>query len=327
MSDALLSIRNLRIGFRASNSHLPAVAGVSYEVRPAEIIGIAGESGSGKSVTNLSILRLLPSPPCEITGGEILFEGRDLLKATDKELRSVRGGPIGMVFQDPMNSLHPLLRISAQMMELTQQHLGLSKSEAKKQAVEMLTKVGIPDAARVAEGYAHQLSGGMRQRVMIAMALSTGPKLLIADEPTTALDVTIQALILDLIRKLRDETGMAVILTTHDLAVLSGIADRVVVMYAGRVFETGTARDVFREPKNPYTRALLHSIPGEPHEGSGAREKLFQIPGLPPVLAELPTSQCPFAARCSEAIDKCREALPPFQEVAPGHFSFCWRNV
>jgi oligopeptide transport system ATP-binding protein len=327
MSDALLSIRDLRIGFRSSNGHLPAVAGVSYDVRPGEILGIAGESGSGKSVTNLSILRLLPSPPCEIMGGEIVFEGRDLLKASDKELRSVRGGRVAMVFQDPMNSLHPLLRISAQMTELTQLHLGLSKAEAKKQCVEMLARVGIPDAARVAEGYAHQLSGGMRQRVMIAMALSTGPKLLIADEPTTALDVTIQALILDLIRKLRDETGMAVILTTHDLAALAGIADRVVVMYAGRVFETGTARQVFREPKNPYTRALLRSIPGEPHEAGGAREKLFQIPGLPPTLAELPVSQCPFVARCPEAVDQCRQEFPPFQEVAPGHSSLCWRNT
>lgn len=327
MNEPLLSIRNLTVSFQTRHGHSPAVAGVSYDVRPGEIIGIAGESGSGKSVTNLSILRLLPSPPCEITGGEILFEGRDLLKASESELRDVRGSSIAVIFQDPMNSLHPLLRITTQMTELTQLHLGLSRADARKHALTALATVGIPDVERVANGYPHQLSGGMRQRVMIAMALSTSPKLLIADEPTTALDVTIQAVILDLIRRRRDETGASVILTTHDLGVLAGVADRVVVMYAGRVFETAPASELFCQPANPYTRALLRSIPNDEPGGHGAREKLFQIPGLPPMLGELPPSQCPFAGRCSEVTSQCREGFPPFQEVTPGHFSLCWRTA
>jgi oligopeptide/dipeptide ABC transporter ATP-binding protein len=326
MSDALLSIRDLRVGFRTQRGHSPAVAGVSFDVRPGETVGIVGESGSGKSVTNLSVLRLIPSPPCEISGGEIRFEGRDLLKASERELRDLRGGKIAMIFQDPMSSLHPLLRISTQMMELTRLHLGLDKRAAKDHAVQMLAKAGIPDAARVADGYPHQLSGGMRQRVMTAMALSTGPKLLIADEPTTALDVTIQALILDLIRRLRDETGAAVLFTTHDLGVIAGMADRVVVMYAGRVFETAPAGELFRTPRNPYTRALLRSIPDLARNGSGGREKLFQIPGLPPVLAEMKANECPFAARCPEVEARCREGAPPFEQVGAEHYSLCWRT-
>jgi oligopeptide transport system ATP-binding protein len=327
MSSALLSIRNLAVGFRGRHGLAPAVADVSYEVQPGEIVGVAGESGSGKSVTNLSILRLLPSPPCEITGGEIVFEGRDLLKATRKELRDVRGGSISVIFQDPMNSLHPLLRIRTQVAEVIQLHLGVTRGEARRRVLAALATVGIPDVERVADGYAHQLSGGMRQRVMIAMALSTGPKLLIADEPTTAIDVTIQALILDLIRKRRDDTGASVILTTHDLGVLAGIADRVVVMYAGRVFETAPARELFRNPKNPYTKALLRSIPSDSPVDPVRREKLFQIPGLPPVLAELPPSECPFRLRCPEATQQCADEFPPFQEIAPGHHSLCWRTL
>jgi oligopeptide transport system ATP-binding protein len=327
MSSPLLSIRNLAVGFRGPRSIAPAVTQVSYDVQPGEIVGVAGESGSGKSVTNLSILRLLPSPPCVIGGGEILFQGRDLLRASEPDLQKVRGGSISMVFQDPMNSLHPLLRIRSQLTETLEWHLGLSRAEARKRAIEALTATGIPDAERVADGYPHQLSGGMRQRVMIAMALSTGPKLLIADEPTTALDVTIQALILDLIRKRRDETGASVILTTHDLGVLAGIADRIVVMYAGRVFETAPAKELLDRPMNPYTRALIRSIPGDGPGGAGKREKLFQIPGLPPVLTDLPPSQCPFAGRCPEAMAHCVTGLPPFQEVAPGHYSFCWRTA
>lgn len=326
MSSPLLSIRNLAVGFRGPRGVAPAVTQVSYDVQPGEIVGVAGESGSGKSVTNLSILRLLPSPPCEIGGGEIVFEGRDLLRASGPDLQKVRGGSISMIFQDPMNSLHPLIRIRSQLTETLELHLRLSRAEARKRAVEALTETGIPDAERVADGYPHQLSGGMRQRVMIAMALSTGPKLLIADEPTTALDVTIQALILDLIRKRRDETGASVILTTHDLGVLAGIADRIVVMYAGRVFETAPAKELLERPVNPYTRALIRSIPDGAARGAGA-QKLFQIPGLPPVLTDLPPSQCPFAGRCPEAMTQCATSLPPFQEVAPGHYSFCWRTA
>lgn len=327
MNDALLSIRDLRVGFRSESGVNPAVAGVTLAVKPGETVGIVGESGSGKSVTNLSILRLLPSPPCEVSGGEILFEGRDLLQASEQELRDLRGGKIAMVFQDPMSSLHPLLRISTQMTELTRLHLGLNKAAAKTLAIQMLTKAGIPDPTRVLDGYPHQLSGGMRQRVMIAMALSTGPRLLIADEPTTALDVTIQALILELIRRLRDETGMAVILTTHDLGVVAGIADRVVVMYAGRVFETAPTGQLLKNPRNPYTRALLRSIPDLSQCGNGAaRGKLFQIPGLPPVLNDIAPNQCPFAARCPEVEARCRKEAPPFHHAGPEHYSLCWRT-
>jgi oligopeptide/dipeptide ABC transporter ATP-binding protein len=228
-----------------------------------------------------------------------------------------------MVFQDPMSSLHPLLRISTQMMELTELHLGLSRQEARRYALLMLEKAGMADAARVADGYPHQLSGGMRQRVMIAMALSSKPKLLIADEPTTALDVTIQAQILDLIRKMKEETGAAVILTTHDLGVVAGMADRVVVMYAGRVFESAPAAELFRGPRNPYTRALLRSIPDLSRRGSD-RRKLFQIPGLPAALSQTPKNECPFASRCPEVVDRCREAFPPLQQTGPDHWSLCW---
>jgi oligopeptide transport system ATP-binding protein len=316
----LLSVRDLKTYFRTQDGLVPAVDGVSFDLNKGETLGIVGESGSGKSVTNLSILRLIPSPPGVFAGGEAIFEGRDLLKLPERELRQIRGGQIAMVFQDPMTSLNPFLRISTQLMEVTRLHLGYMKRQAYEHAIEMLKKVGIPDASSRVDSYPHQFSGGMRQRVMIAMALSCRPKLLIADEPTTALDVTIQAQILELIRQLKQETGTSVILITHDLGVVAGMTDQIVVMYAGRVFESAPTEALFRNPQNPYTRALLRSVP-DPTRGNG---ELFQIPGLPPNVASLPKNRCPFADRCPEVIERCRESFPPWHQVGESHWSLCW---
>jgi len=320
MGDApLLSVRDLRTYFDEEGRTARAVDGVSFDVARGETLGIVGESGSGKTVTNLSILRLVPTPPGRIVGGQILFNGRDLLTMTDSELRSVRGKRIGMIFQDPMTSLNPFMRISRQLMEVTELHLGHSRPDAFQHAVKMLELVGIPDADRRARGYPHELSGGMRQRVMIAMALSCRPELLIADEPTTALDVTIQAQILELIRQLKAEIGTSVILITHDLGVVAGMTDRLIVMYAGKVFETATTTDLFARPANPYTRGLLLSVPDVTAVDRG---DLYQIPGLPPDVAHLPPG-CPFEPRCDRAEARCRETFPPMVQVAPGHFSLC----
>ena len=319
MNDALLSVRHLRTYFDEEGRTARAVDDVSFELARGETLGIVGESGSGKTVTNLSILRLVPSPPGRIVSGEVVFDGRDLLTLTDDELRAVRGRRIGMIFQDPMTSLNPFLRISRQLAEVTELHLGHSRAEAYEHAVHMLSLVGIPDARRRVQGYPHELSGGMRQRVMIAMALACRPELLIADEPTTALDVTIQAQILDLIRQLKGETGTSVILITHDLGVVAGMADRVIVMYAGKIFEAGSTVEIFARPANPYTRGLLLSVPDVTAVDRG---DLYQIPGLPPDVAHLPPG-CPFAARCDRAEARCREEFPPMVEVAPGHSSLC----
>ena len=315
----LLSIRDLRTYFDEEGRTARAVDGVSFDVARGETLGIVGESGSGKTVTNLSILRLVPTPPGRIVGGQIVFDGRDLLSLSNSELRKVRGRRIGMIFQDPMTSLNPFMRISRQLMELTELHLGHSRAEAFEHAVKMLEVVGIPDARRRARGYPHELSGGMRQRVMIAMALSCRPELLIADEPTTALDVTIQAQILDLIRQLKADTGTSVILITHDLGVVAGMTDRLIVMYAGKVFESGATVEIFARPANPYTRGLLLSVPDVTAMDRG---DLYQIRGLPPDVAHLPPG-CPFAPRCDRAEARCREAAPPMVQVAPGHFSLC----
>ena len=320
MSDApLLSVRDLRTYFDEEGRTARAVDGVSFDLARGETLGIVGESGSGKTVTNLSILRLVPSPPGRIVGGRIVFDGRDLLTLSDRELRSIRGKRIGMIFQDPMTSLNPFMRISRQLMEVTELHLGHSRAEAFEHALKMLQLVGIPDARRRALGYPHELSGGMRQRVMIAMALSCRPELLIADEPTTALDVTIQAQILDLIRKLKAETGTSVILITHDLGVVAGMTDRLIVMYAGKVFESGATQEIFARSANPYTRGLLLSVPDVTATDRG---DLYQIRGLPPDVAHLPPG-CPFAPRCDRAEDRCRQTPPPTVQVAPGHFSLC----
>jgi oligopeptide transport system ATP-binding protein len=319
-NNTLLKVRDLKTYFRTEDGTVKAVDGVSFDLHRGETLGIVGESGSGKSVTNLSILRLVPQPPGEVTGGEVIFEGKDLLKMPEKDLRDIRGGQIAMIFQDPMTSLNPFMRVSSQLMEITRLHLGYSKKQAREHAVRMLELVGIPDAKSRVDDYPHQFSGGMRQRVMIAMALACRPKLLIADEPTTALDVTIQAQILELIKEMKEETGTSVILITHDLGLVAGMTDHVVVMYAGHVFETAPTAELFRNPQNPYTRALLRSVPDPTREG----EELFQIAGLPPDLARLSPDRCPFAERCPEVIDMCREAFPPYHKVDDDHWTLCW---
>jgi len=318
-TNPLISVRELRTYFREEGRTVRAVDGVSFELRPGETLGVVGESGSGKSVTNLSIMRLIPSPPGYIAGGEVIFDGRNLLTLDEPELRTIRGKRIAMIFQDPMTSLNPFMRISHQLMEVTRLHLGHSRREAREHAVTMLETVGIPDARRRADSYPHEFSGGMRQRVMIAMALSCKPELLIADEPTTALDVTIQAQILDLIQKLKRDTGTSVILITHDLGIVAGTANFVIVMYAGRIFESAPTADLFAHPGNPYTKGLLLSVPDPTNVD---RKELYQIPGLPPDLARQ-TPGCPFAERCYRAELICREQFPPFVALAPGHHSLC----
>jgi oligopeptide transport system ATP-binding protein len=315
----LLRVQDLRTYFDEDGRVVRAVDGVSFELRRGETLGIVGESGSGKSVTSLSIMRLIPTPPGRIVSGEITLDGENLLRLPLEEMRRIRGRRIAMIFQDPMTSLNPFMRISQQLSEVTQLHLGHTREEALAHAVEMLDLVGIPDAKRRLHEYPHQFSGGMRQRVMIAMALSCRPELLIADEPTTALDVTIQAQILELIAHLRRETGTSVLLITHDLGVVAGMTERVIVMYAGKVFESAATDALFARPANPYTRGLLLSVPNPAHEQGQA---LYQIPGLPPDVAHLPPG-CPFAPRCERAEAICRQEFPPVIEVAPGHQSLC----
>ena len=315
----LLSVRNLRTYFDEDDRVVKAVDGVSFDVKRGDTLGIVGESGSGKSVTNLSIMRLIPSPPGRIAGGEVMFDGRDLLKLPDGEMRAIRGKRIAMIFQDPMTSLNPFMRIVHQLMEVTQLHLGHNKTDAREHAVRMLEMVGIPDARRRADSYPHEFSGGMRQRVMIAMALSCRPELIIADEPTTALDVTIQAQILELIKKIKEDTGTSVILVTHDLGVVAGTTNQVIVMYAGMVMERATTLELFARPGNPYTKGLLASVPDPTCD---QRQELTQIPGLPPDVAHLGAG-CPFAPRCARAEAVCRETFPPFVELTPDHHSLC----
>jgi oligopeptide transport system ATP-binding protein len=315
----LLSVRDLRTWFDEDDLTAKAVDGVSFNLERGETLGIVGESGSGKSVTNLSIMRLVPSPPGRVVSGEVLFDGQDLLKIPTEEMRHIRGRRIAMIFQDPMTSLNPFMRISQQLMEVSQLHLGHGRAEAHEHAVRMLEMVGIPDARRRADSYPHEFSGGMRQRVMIAMALSCKPELLIADEPTTALDVTIQAQILELIKTLKRETGTSVIMITHDLGVVAGMTDRILVMYAGRVFEIAPTAELFERPSNPYTSGLLRSVPDPNDDAHG---ELYQIPGLPPDVAHLPPG-CPFAPRCARAESICREQFPPFVELNPQHRSLC----
>ncbi|HAF25057.1 MAG TPA: peptide ABC transporter ATP-binding protein [Blastocatellia bacterium] len=314
----LLEVRELRTYFDTEDGEVKAVDGVTFQLKRGETLGIVGESGSGKSVTNLSIIRLIPQPPGKIVSGEIVFDGVDILSLAEKDVRKIRGRRIAMIFQDPMTSLNPFMKISRQVMEITQLHLGHTKRQAFDHAVRMLETVGIPDARARANNYPHEFSGGMRQRVMIAMALSCEPELLIADEPTTALDVTIQAQILELIKTLKRATGTSVILITHDLGVVAGMTDHLIVMYAGKVFEQAPTSELFALPGNPYTKGLLRSVP-DPTAEQGA---LYQIPGLPPDLAHLPPG-CPFAARCDRAQEICREEFPPFVQVAPEHYSLC----
>lgn len=318
MDEPILSVRDLRINFRTAGGIVRAVDGVSFAVGRGKTLGIVGESGSGKSAASLSLMRLMPEPG-RIEGGSITFDGTDILSLTAGEMRKVRGRRMAMIFQDPTASLNPYLKVSTQLTEITRLHLGHSRAEARKHAVDMLRAVGIPDAERRIDDHPHEFSGGMRQRVMIAMALSCGPELLIADEPTTALDVTIQAQILDLIREFKTRSGMSVILVTHDLGVVAGMADQVAVMYAGRIFELASARELFARPANPYTVGLLKSMPDA---ASGSEGPLYQIPGLPPDSANLPPG-CPFAPRCGRAETVCRSEAPPFVQVAPEHHSLC----
>src|SRR5712671_294609 len=317
-STPLLSVKGLRTHFSEDDKIVRAVDGVSFDVRRGETLGIVGEAGAGKSVANLSLLRLIPNPPGRIVSGSIMFDGRDVLELSPREVRDIRGKRIAMIFQDPMTSLNPFMRISKQLMEVTQLHLGHTRKQAREHAIRMLEHVGIPDARERVDSYPHEFSGGMRQRVMIAMALSCEPELLIADEPTTALDVTIQAQILELIKRLKAETGASVILITHDLGIVAGMTDHIIVMYAGKVFEQAPTPELFERPANPYTHGLLRSVP-DPTDEQG---QLYQIPGLPPDVAHLPPG-CPFAPRCERAEDICRREFPPNVQVTPGHYSLC----
>ena len=314
----LLDVRDLRTYFDTEDGEVKAVDGISFQLQRGQTLGMVGESGSGKSVTNLSIIRLIPDPPGRIVTGEVLFDGVDILSLRESDVRKIRGRRIAMIFQDPMTSLNPFMKISRQMMEVTRLHLGHTRSQAYEHAIKMLETVGIPEARARVDNYPHQFSGGMRQRVMIAMAISCEPELLIADEPTTALDVTIQAQILELIRKLKQVTGTSVILITHDLGVVAGMTDHLLVMYAGKIFEQAPTGELFGRPGNPYTQGLLRSVPDPLKE----QDELYQIPGSPPDVAHLPPG-CPFAPRCQRAEEICTRDFPPFVQLTSEHFSLC----
>ncbi len=315
----ILSVNNLKTYFHTEDGLVKAVDGISFELKKGETLGIVGESGSGKSVTNLSVMRLIPEPPGKIVDGSIVFDGVNVRALSIDDVRKIRGKRIAMIFQDPMTSLNPFLKISTQLMEVTRLHLGHTKKQAYDHAIKMLKTVGISDAEERIDSYPHEFSGGMRQRVMIAMALSCDPELLIADEPTTALDVTIQAQILELIKDLKTRMGTSVILITHDLGVVAGMTEKIIVMYAGKVFEQAQTRELFATPANPYTKGLLKSVPDPAHEQG---KELYQIPGLPPDVAHLPPG-CPFAERCERAEDICHREFPPFVQINEGHHSLC----
>src|SRR5512136_2104295 len=303
----LLEVQDLKTQFHTREGLVHAVNGISYTLGEGETLGIVGESGCGKTVGVLSLLRLIPEPPGKIASGQALFQGKDLLKMSPEEIRHVRGAQVAMVFQDPMTSLNPVLTIGRQLTEALELHLGMSKQQARDRAAELLSMVGIPQAADRLNDYPHQFSGGMRQRVMIAMALSCTPQLLIADEPTTALDVTIQAQITDLVKKLRDQLGMAIIWITHDLGIIAGLAQRVNVMYGGFIVEEAPVKELYGQPQHPYTLGLLGSLP---RLDASTHTRLISIDGLPPVLMQKSTS-CPFAPRCTFVIDRCRQENPP----------------
>ncbi len=320
MPDLLLEVQDLATQFKTPDGIVHAVNGVSFNLKEGETLGVVGESGCGKSVTMLSVLGLIPSPPGKVTSGKAFFFGQDLLKMSNEEIRHVRGAQISMVFQDPMTSLNPVLTIGRQLTEPLILHLGMSKKQAEARAVELLEMVGIPNAKERLKDYPHQYSGGMRQRVMIAMALSCNPQILIADEPTTALDVTIQAQIVDLVKRLRDELGMAIIWITHDLGVVAGIAQRVMVMYGGYIIEEAPVKDLYASPQHPYTIGLMGSLPRVDEK---EHRRLFSIEGLPPVLFQKPQA-CPFAPRCKWAIERCWQENPPLEPFSPDHHVACW---
>ncbi|MGM0571017.1 ABC transporter ATP-binding protein [Marinobacter sp.] len=321
--DTLLRVNNLRTCFRQDGKTVTAVDGVSFDVRKGETLAIVGESGSGKSVTAMSILRLIPSPPGEITDGEILFDGRDVLAMNDEEIRQLRGGDIAMIFQEPMTSMNPVLTVGRQLSEPMVTHGKGDRKSLKARCVELLRQVRIPDPESRLQAYPHQLSGGMRQRVMIAMGLACDPRLIIADEPTTALDVTVQAQILELLKDLTRRNNASMILITHDLGVVARYAERINVMYAGRVVEQGTAREIFKSPRHPYTLGLMASIPRLDQPKGG---RLIPITGQPPDLANLPKG-CPFHPRCPYAKDQCRQDRPPLTQVSGDHWKACWVDV
>jgi oligopeptide transport system ATP-binding protein len=318
----LLEVRNLKTQFFTQDGVVHAVNGITYSVDKGETVAIVGESGSGKSVGVMSLIRLIPQPPGKIVDGEVWFDGQDLLKLSEDELRQIRGNRIAMIFQDPMTSLNPVLTIGRQITEALELHLNMNREQSRKRAIQLLEMVGIPGAASRLDDYPHQFSGGMRQRVMIAMGLSCNPQLLIADEPTTALDVTIQAQIIDLVTRLKDELGMAIIWITHDLGVVAGMAQRVLVMYSGFIIEEAQVDQIYASPRHPYTLGLLRSIP---RLDLGRQKRLVPIEGLPPDLLELP-NQCPFAPRCAFVVEKCWQENPPLEMVATNHRAACWRS-
>ncbi|MEE9428059.1 MAG: ABC transporter ATP-binding protein [Paracoccaceae bacterium] len=316
----ILDVKDLRTVFKTRTGEVHAVNSISFDLKPGELLGVVGESGSGKSVAMMSLISLLPIPPAEIRNGQVLFDGLDLLQTDEDTLRSVRGAKIGFVFQDPMTSLNPVFTVGFQLMEPLLKHMGMNKRQARARAAELLELVGIPDASARLRDYPHQFSGGMRQRVMIAIALACDPQVLIADEPTTALDVTIQAQIIELIKELRQKLGMAIVWITHDLGVIAGIADRVVVMYGGQIVEHATVKELFGNPQHPYTRALLETVPSVRGERA---DRLQVIQGQPPIMGAAPTS-CPFAPRCAKAFNRCRRENPVRVAVDIGHDVACF---
>ncbi|MBB5538752.1 ABC transporter ATP-binding protein [Rhizobium giardinii] len=320
--EVLLDVRSLETHFYGEESVTHALGGISFQIMKGETVGVVGESGCGKSVTALSILRLLPKLTARTVGGEVRFHGQDLLKLSEQEMRKIRGGKIAMIFQDPMTSLNPVYTVGHQIAEAIQIHTGVSRSSALTEAEEMLRFVRIADPERRVSNYPYEMSGGMRQRVMIAMALACSPELLIADEPTTALDVTIQAQILRLIVDLKERTGTAVMFITHDLGVVAETCQRVIVMYAGRIVEQASVMDLFARPMHPYTQALMHSVPDRRR---GRQSRLPEIPGIVPNLRD-PIIGCSFAPRCPFAIDICREKTPVLRDIESGHAAACWRS-
>ncbi len=323
MPDLLLDIKGLETQFKTPDGIVHAVNGVSFGLKEGETLGVVGESGCGKSVTMLSVLGLIPSPPGKVLAGEAFFFGQDLLKMSKEEIRHVRGAQIAMIFQDPMTSLNPVLTIGRQIEEPLMLHIGMTKKQAQERAAELLGMVGIPNAKDRLNDYPHQYSGGMRQRVMIAMALSCSPQVLIADEPTTALDVTIQAQIMDLVKRLRSELGMTIVWITHDLGVVAGIAQRVIVMYGGLIIEEAPVNELFANPSHPYTVGLIGSLP---RVDETEHSRLFSIDGQPPVLYQKPQA-CPFAPRCKWVMEKCWKENPTLETVASEHRIACWVDI
>ena len=321
----LMQVRHLTTRFYTEDGVVHAVNGISYDLHEGETLGIVGESGCGKSVHALSVMRLIPEPPGKIIDGSVIFRGRDLLKLPPAEMRKVRGAQIAMIFQDPMTSLNPVFTIGEQITEALRLHMAMNKAQARRRAAELLDLVGIPEAQDRLDSYPHEFSGGMRQRAMIAMGLSCAPQLLIADEPTTALDVTIQAQIIDLVKRLREKMGMAIIWITHDLGIVAGLVDRVLVMYAGLIVEKAPVKELYKNPRHPYTLGLLRSLP-RVDKSRVATERLIPIQGLPPDLIEMPPG-CPFMPRCPYAISRCAAENPALEAIGPEHEVACWVDV